>query len=218
MSHIASETEVKYRVNYPADQKYASPLHFNKPSGAANAVVHIEQTYLNMTATKQFLAEHWPQFLSDIGGLTLKEIRFRCATDQAGRTKNTLTAKTTGSLTRTEVEAEMDNPMMRRLQPFAEGCVITKTRTCVPIPVKQTAEGPAYVLSEVDKFHDNLQGLITIEVEFDPSKYSRAQINDAVRSHYESQDITLTDVTDDSRFKNSNLSKLEEVPSALMKH
>ena len=70
-----------------------------------------------------------------------------------------LTIKTGAGLTRTEVELELSTDQADALWPTTAGRRIDKTRHLVPLPDGNVAE--------IDLYHGDLDGLCTIEVEFD---------------------------------------------------
>ena len=99
-----------------------------------------------------------------------------------------LTIKGNGLICREEFELSLTNEQYNKLLFKAETPILQKTRYLVPLENDLTAE--------VDIYHGNLQGLITVEVEF---------------KSLENADVFIPpfwfgiDVTSDFRYTNSNL-------------
>ena len=117
------------------------------------------------------------------------EIRIRKAND-----KYYLTTKSDGTITREEKETEINLTTYLTLLKIAKGRIISKTRYFIPLADSLTAE--------LDIYHEELEGLVTVEVEF-------LNLEDA-------QDFTiptwfLTDITEDKRYKNKNLALNDDI-------
>jgi CYTH domain-containing protein len=99
-----------------------------------------------------------------------------------------LTVKQGGGRSRLEEELEIDADRFERLWQLTEGRRIAKTRYVVPAP-----DGAEI---EVDVYADDLDGLVTAEVEF-PSEGSAEA--------FEPPSWFGREVTDDDRYKNRSL-------------
>jgi adenylate cyclase len=99
-----------------------------------------------------------------------------------------LTVKQGGGRSRLEEELEIEAGRFERLWPLTEGRRIAKTRFVVPAPGGDEVE--------VDVYEDELDGLVTAEVEF-PSEASAEA--------FEPPPWFGPDVTDDDRYKNRSL-------------
>lgn len=103
--------------------------------------------------------------------------------------KYLLTVKSDSPLERSEYEFELTFEQYRNLQAKAEPKYIRKTRYLIPIE-KYTAE--------LDVYHDELDGLMTVEVEFKSIEDARKFIP----PNWFGREVTF-----DVRYCNSNLSK-----------
>ncbi len=101
-----------------------------------------------------------------------------------------LTVKSEGFLAREEVEMPLSPESFSHLSKKTDGIIIEKTRYKIP-------ESHGYVI-ELDVFHGVYEGFIMAEIEFPDIEAS---------SQYEAPDWFFKDVTMDSRFHNSNLSR-----------
>jgi CYTH domain-containing protein len=110
------------------------------------------------------------------------EVRLR----RAGE-RRTMTVKSTGDLVRREVEIELDGDQFESLWPTTEGRRVDKTRYRLR---------HCELVVELDLYHGVLDGLATVEVEFDSIEASAA---------FEPPPWFGAEVTSDSRFKNRNL-------------
>jgi CYTH domain-containing protein len=200
----STETELKYRVIHNAKQ-YDPPLYYTKPSGSAGAVLEITQRYCDITNPDLFtmLAQLHPVFSEQLIGVKISELRWRSSTDLACNQMHTITAKTKGDLSRTEVEKIVTVKVTEHLEPFFIAKPITKTRVHRGLP--------GLICAEVDLYGEHLNGLITIEVEYDPSKQSREEVDTVIRKHFERDGTSLLDVTEDRRYKNANLARIESI-------
>ena len=101
-----------------------------------------------------------------------------------------ITRKNNGTLIREEVEDEISETAFEVLSGLAQGRTIDKTRYLYP------CNG---AILELDVYRDELEGLITVEVEFD-------DIEDV--TDFSIPSWFGEEVTSDSRYKNQNLSRL----------
>ena len=95
-------------------------------------------------------------YLAEDGDVSL---RVRIAGESA-----TLTVKAGRGRSRTEVEVPISNSQAEALWPLTEGRRVVKTRWRVPLG------DAARLVAEVDDYHDDLDGLRTVEVEFESDK------------------------------------------------
>ncbi|MCU0261300.1 MAG: CYTH domain-containing protein [Ilumatobacteraceae bacterium] len=86
------------------------------------------------------------------------ELSVRIRDDAA--TSHTLTVKSGGTTTRTEVEVALAAEQFEALWPLTAGRRIDKVRHVVPL------DGTDGLVAEVDVFADSLDGLVVVEVEF----------------------------------------------------
>lgn len=100
-----------------------------------------------------------------------------------------LTYKGKGLLAREEYNLPLNQEAFEHLLPKADGIVIAKTRYCIPYE-KYTIE--------LDVFENDLAPLIMAEVEFESEEEAHAFLPPA---------WFLEDVTNDTRYHNSNMSK-----------
>lgn len=101
-----------------------------------------------------------------------------------------------GLLQREETEYEISGEKYDELVKFAYGFAINKTRYFIPIQ-----DG---LIAELDIYHNNLKGLMTVEVEFDEN-YDR---NKFVPPYWFGKDVTA-----DKRYKNASLASLIDLSS-----
>lgn len=115
----------------------------------------IERKFLPSTvpsAIDGVAGDHLRQgYLAEDGELS---VRLRITTERA-----MLTIKAGGGRSRTEVEVEVSDVQATALWPWTEGRRIDKTRHRVRLDDEHVAE--------IDLYHGDLDGLCTIEVEFD---------------------------------------------------
>jgi len=100
-----------------------------------------------------------------------------------------LTIKTSGHLKREEINLPLTPEQFQGLWSKVEPIVISKTRYFLPLENDLTAE--------LDIYHEELDGLFTVEVEFDSVKDAEKFIPPAWFGK---------DVTRENRYKNNNLS------------
>ena len=121
-------------------------------------------------------------------------VRVRALEDRQGNETFVLTvksgAKASDGLVREEFEMAIDREGYEALLRKAEGSVIRKTRYLFP-----REDG---LLEEIDVFHDALEGLCYLEIEFPTADAARA---------FPSPDWTARDVTSEKRYRNSALAQ-----------
>jgi adenylate cyclase len=100
----------------------------------------------------------------------------------------TLTVKSSGGLSRSEEEIEIDAGRFARLWPLTEGRRLEKTRHLIPAEAGLTIE--------LDVYSGGLAGLTVAEVEFGSEDAADA---------FKPPDWFGPEVTDDARFKNQRL-------------
>lgn len=104
-----------------------------------------------------------------------------------------LAEKSTGDLSRSEIEPQIDIVSFQILTNLVQGRTITKTRYYVSLNNNITAE--------LDIYHGEFKGLITVETEFK----SEMEANEfAVPSWYGKE------ITYDKRYKNKNLARCSD--------
>lgn len=146
-----------------------------------------------MEIERKFLSREFPFKLSDFPCLNIEQsyictsptIRLRKSND-----KFILTVKGSGAISREEYEIEISEKQYQRLLKKVETPSVIKKRYMVPLPNE--------LLAEVDVYEGHLKGLITIEVEFKSLKEAKKFIP----PKWFGPDVTL-----DSRYKNTKLSK-----------
>ncbi|HHX60577.1 MAG TPA: CYTH domain-containing protein [Epulopiscium sp.] len=100
----------------------------------------------------------------------------------------TLTVKSKGHLIRREFELDLTLEQFDDLWKKVHNVYVSKTRYFIPLD-------PTHV-AELDIYYENLEGLVTVEVEFDSMKDAESFI---------APDWFGEDVTHDSRYKNNHL-------------
>jgi CYTH domain-containing protein len=157
------------------------------------STTHIEQIYLDRDAPAVAL-------LAKVlcHGHTPKEVRIRRA-QAVGSTEaatDTLTFKSDGTLTRDEVELELETPeVFEELTTRHAVSQIKKTRTVYQLP--------SGLLLECDVFAEPRHDFMMIEVEFEPTVWSREQVTAEIQAAFPC--TKLRDVTEDKSFKNAAL-------------
>jgi CYTH domain-containing protein len=109
-----------------------------------------------------------------------------------------LTEKSGGGLVREEHETEISEADYRSKEPLVVSRFIEKTRYLIPLPDSLTAE--------LDIYGGFLRGLVAVEVEFDTVEEAKAFTPPAWFGR---------EITEDPRFKNKNLSGLDQWTTAL---
>lgn len=107
-----------------------------------------------------------------------------------------LTLKSEGTLTREESEHDIPEGLFSLLWPLVGSKVVRKTRHLLDYND---------LVLEIDMYSGKHEGLITLECEF-------KTVDEAERFELPDWIGPATDVTNDSRFKNSELSRSEKVP------
>ena len=106
------------------------------------------------------------------------------------------TYKTNGGLEREEKETKVNSAFYNNYKMLKNGYEISKTRYKIPL-----TEG---LIAEVDFYHNYLEGLKVVEIEFE----SIEQANNF-------NDFPVffdKEITNDLRYKNKNLSKVKRIP------
>ena len=98
-----------------------------------------------------------------------------------------------------EYELDIDEDIYNQLKEKRYGNVISKTRYLIPFN---------NLTAELDIFHDKLEGLKLVEVEFK---------NEESYKSFKKPIWFLSEVTDDSRFSNSNLAIIDSFKDILNK-
>ena len=153
--------------------------------------VYIEQIYFNKTTNKKILS------ILNIPSSSLKEIdtvRIRIE-HHKNSIKYILNAKTYGQKERLEFEKEIDEKNAKELLIKKYVGKIDKIR--YKIPVKN------YTF-EFDEYLDKNKGLYVCEVEVNKKNDDYNFITEILHNKFE---LNFVDVTNDSKFKNVNLSK-----------
>lgn len=121
------------------------------------------------------------------------EIRIRKDKD-----KYYLTKKSNDLLVREEIEEEITKNIFDILRFAVSGNLIRKRR--YRIPLEQN------LVAELDIYHDNLEGLLTVEVEFSSSE----EALEFIKPEWFGEEITF-----DKRFKNKALSQIDSISSLI---
>ncbi len=103
-----------------------------------------------------------------------------------------LTIKSRGLLERIEIEKDLSQEEFEQLSQMVQGNLIEKTRYIIPYNGLKL---------EIDEFHGIFEGLKYGEVEFDDIESSK---------NFTPPDYMFMDVTEEPRFQNSSLSKMNE--------
>lgn len=104
-----------------------------------------------------------------------------------------ITEKGEGTQTRPEIETEINGTAYSILSNLIQGRIIRKTR--YKIPLKDS------LIAELDIYHDDLEGLSTVETEF----RSEEQAQEFISPEWFGEDVT-----EDKKYKNKNLARIEE--------
>lgn len=105
-----------------------------------------------------------------------------------------LAEKSTGNLSRSEIEPQIDSVTFQILTSLVQGRIISKTRYYISLN--------NYLIAELDIYHGELEGLITVETEFK----SEREANEFIVPNWYGKEITY-----DKRYKNKNLARCEEL-------
>lgn len=158
-----------------------------------------------MEIERKFLIAVLPAQLSEYPRDEIEQGYLNTAPVLRIRKKNTsyiFTYKSSGLMTREEIEVPLTEDAYRHLIPKCDGNVITKTRYRIPEPQGYTVE--------LDVFHGSLEGLLLAEVEF-PSEEAA--------SGFQPLEWFACEVTQESTFHNSYMSSAapEDILSAAQK-
>lgn len=157
----------------------------------------IRQGYLDFNDDKMIQSEIENVF----GGVDLskiKEARIR-AKGSGETTHYYFTLKSDGTLSRDEFEEEIGSDRFERLWPEAKMGRIAKIRSEIDL-----GDG---LIAEVDQYGQNLEGLYTLEVEFDPEEFTLEQIIERVQR----LDSSAENVTELKEYKNARMAKRESL-------
>lgn len=152
-----------------------------------------EQLKQSVEIERKFLVSELPPNIDDYEHAHMQQGYLAIATDGSeARIRNsngscTLTAKSGGSLVRTEFGTEISQELFNVLWPSTEGKRIEKQRYKIP---------HENVVIELDVYLGKLTGLLTAEVEFPDVVSSSAFLP---------PEWMKTDVTEDKRLKNQTL-------------
>jgi adenylate cyclase len=127
---------------------------------------------------------------------TTKRIRKNVSATQ---TKYYLTLKSKGLIARTEDEQEISAEEFQEYWQQKRPGEVHKKRFTIPLLI-----GTYQLQAEFDEYYDQLQGLLTVEVEV-PDVQLHPLILPALQKQFGYTDAEIKDVTEDTRFKNSNL-------------
>ena len=104
-----------------------------------------------------------------------------------------LAEKSTGDLSRSEIEPQIDSVTFQILTNLIQGRTIAKTRYYVSLNNS--------LIAELDIYHDELEGLVTVETEFKSEK----EANEFIVPSWYGREITYY-----SRYKNKNLARCSD--------
>lgn len=105
-----------------------------------------------------------------------------------------LTYKSSGLMTRQEVELPLNEMAYRHMLQKADGRIIQKERFFIPYQTYRI---------ELDRFHRDFEGLLMAEVEFKSEEEA---------NHFQKPDWFGNEVTWNGSYHNSFLSKCEQIP------
>jgi len=180
---MAKEIEKKYQLEaMPAVLPYG-----NK----------IKQGYLDKDEYEVMLLIR-EKFGEEIDLESIKEVRIRQKGEDE-KAKYFLTLKSDGTLERDEYEVTIGADEFDGLWPLATEGVIDKTRYEIALDNE--------LVGEVDQYYGGLEGLFTMEIEYNPEITDTIALEEAVRSITNS----AVDVTDLKTFKNKVLAKIKSL-------
>jgi len=191
---MAQEVEVKFRL--------AGLSKIDEE----NKGKEIKQGYLDFKNDEKVQTEVKSIF-GDIDLKGIKEARIR-AKGNGENAKYFFTLKSDGTLQRDELEEEIDPEKFEQLWPEAIMGRVSKIRREIDLGDD--------LIAEVDEYRDNLEGLYSLEVEFDPEAISL----EAVKQRVISFDDSAEDVTELRTYKNREMAlkgSLEELEDAVKK-
>ncbi len=129
--------------------------------------------------------EHWHGYLAvDSDGT---EVRLRQIEDENGNIKYSQTVKQGAGKVRTEIKIKLSKEQFQLLWPLTENKRIIKTRYKIPY---------SGGMVELDVYHDELEGLIVAEIEFESEEKS---------DQFAPLDWFGQEITEDQRYKNQSL-------------
>lgn len=223
MAKANVETEIKLRLS-------ALPREILFLESASS--VKILQTYYKpndekvISTVKDVLSSHLSaDQITDVLSAA-SEIRTRASLDKKNTTKYKLTIKTDGGLSRGETEVPISASQydtfhtsgafigsIHKTRHTVEAKIEIKTvnpscETSCETSCGDTSTSPHTFMLEIDHYEENLTGLVTAEVEFDPKLFTYADVIDAVTgfiTENTTESVSIVDVTLDKTFKNKNL-------------
>jgi CYTH domain-containing protein len=148
-------------------------------------VYFVSQIYLDKKNIKL------DKYFKDADDTKIKEVRIRSKREVAGDTRYYFTLKSDGTLESDEYEMEIDEKEYKNLENYNNLGKIEKLR---------------YIFEDIefDSYKENLNGLFTIEIEFDVDKENAmSKLLKFLSSEYQPSEIT--DVTENKKYKNFNL-------------
>ena len=144
------------------------------------------------------------KFGQEIDLETIKEVRIRQKGEEKAA-KYYFTLKSDGTLERDEYEVAIKAEEFIDLWPLATEGTIEKIRYEVALDHELTGE--------IDRYDGNLEGLYTMEIEYDPESADAIALEEAVRSITDQ----ATDVTELKTFKNKVLAKIRSLEELALK-
>lgn len=153
-------------------------------------IIYITIGGIEMEIERKFLVNSLPNLDNHKGKLVKQGY---ISTDPVIRIRKmddlyTLSVKSKGHLVREEFELDLTPEQFEDLWEKVNDTYVSKTRYFIPLDSKHTAE--------LDIYYEELQGLYTVEVEFDSTRDAEKFI---------APDWFGKDVTHDSRYKNNHL-------------
>lgn len=208
-----TETEIKLRLS-ALPKEILSSASWSRPSS-----MKILQTYykpddktvrsiIDDILKKHLTADEIASVIS-----SASEIRTRSCLDEKQNLKYKLTIKTDGNVTRGETEVSITFYQYNLLSNESILGSINKIRHTMTIN-NLLSDLHSFVL-EIDEYMDNLVGLVTAEVEYDPTHFAHVNVVDAISKFIvdnTSEKISIVDVTLDKSFKNKNLAIKSQIP------
>lgn len=126
----------------------------------------------------------------------------RLSTNEKGAVAK-ITFKTGRGLVREELEEEVPAWLADKVAELAEALPITKERF-------RLTNGYDFEGLEIDRFYDNLDGLIVAEKKFDSEEEAAEYILPRIVSEH-----VVREVTEDLRYVNLNLARSQEIPTEI---
>ena len=178
---MAQEVEAKFR------------LRVLPPMSEGNVRNEIKQGYLDFK-NDEIIQSQIASVFGNVDLGKIKEARIR-AKGSGDSVHYYFTLKSDGTLQRDEFEEEISPEKFDELWFETNSGKVTKVRTEIDL-----GDG---LIAEVDKYADNLEGLYTLEVEFDPEKFTLEQIVQKVQA----LDSNAENVTELKQYKNAAMAK-----------